>query len=269
MRFEFPDGKRKALTFSYDDGQIFDRKLVEIFNKYGMKATFHLNSGTLSEDRGHEAFVTREEVAQLYKGHEVAVHGVWHKSLPSLSKHRMILELEDDRKALEALTGTMVQGMSYAFGSYNGDVIEVAKSLGIKYSRTVNSTGGFFPPADFMAWNPTCHHDGDLMGLAERFLKLPHYEELPVFYVWGHSFEFGRKNDYSVMEQFAGKLAGKEDIWYATNIEICEYIEATRRQEFSADGLTMKNPTAMTVWVSTREGIMEVKPGQCKYLGER
>lgn len=269
MRFEFPNGKKRALTFSYDDGQIFDRRLVEIFNKYGMKATFHLNSGSLSEDRNHETFISKEEVAELYKGHEVAVHGVQHKSLPSLSKHQMIMELEDDRKALEALTGTMVQGMSYAFGSYNGDVIDVARSLGIKYSRTVNSTNAFYPPADFMAWNPSCHHDGDLMGLAERFENLPSWEELPVLYVWGHSFEFGYKNDFSVIEQFAEKLAGKDDIWYATNIEICEYIEATRKQEFSADGLTIKNPTAVTVYVSTKNGMVEVKPGECKYLGER
>ena len=98
MRFEFPKGKRKALTFSYDDGQIFDRKLVEIFNKYGMKATFHLNSGTLGVDRGFEAFVTKEEVAELYKGHEVSVHGVQHKGLTGLSKHQMIMELEDDKR---------------------------------------------------------------------------------------------------------------------------------------------------------------------------
>lgn len=269
MRFVFPEGKRKALTFSYDDGQIFDRKLVEIFNQYGLKATFHLNSGNLSEEPNHETFISRGEVAELYKGHEVAVHGVQHRNLPTLTRHQMVMELEDDRKALEALTGTMVQGMSYAFGSYTNEVIEVAKSVGIKYSRTVNGTNGFFPPADFMAWHPTCHHDGDLTGLAERFLNIPDYEELPVFYVWGHSFEFGGKNDYSVIEEFAKKVCGKDDIWYATNMEICEYIQAVRRQEFSADGLTMKYPTAISVWVSTKDGFVEVKPGESKYLGER
>ena len=268
MRFEFPNGKRKALTFSYDDGQIFDRKLVEIFNKYGMKATFHLNSGSLSESGKESIFVTREEVAELYKGHEVALHGVQHKALTILNKHQMIMELEEDRKTLEALSQTMVQGMSYAFGAYDGNVMEVARSLGIKYSRTVNNTNGFFPPADFMAWNPTCHHDGDLEGLAESFLNMEDWQELPVLYVWGHSYEFGNKNDYSAIEHFAEKLTGKDDIWYATNIEICEYIEATRKQEFSADGLTMKNPTAITVYVSTKNGLIEVKPGECKYLGE-
>ena len=37
-------GYRKALTFSYDDGIEQDRKLVDIFNHYGMKATFNLNT---------------------------------------------------------------------------------------------------------------------------------------------------------------------------------------------------------------------------------
>ena len=43
----YPDGKKRALTFSYDDGSANDRRLVEIFNKFGMKGTFHLNSGHL------------------------------------------------------------------------------------------------------------------------------------------------------------------------------------------------------------------------------
>ena len=37
----FKDGKRYALTFSYDDGCAQDRRLVELFNKYGMKCTFN------------------------------------------------------------------------------------------------------------------------------------------------------------------------------------------------------------------------------------
>ena len=42
------NGKLKAVTFSYDDGVMMDKRLVEIFNRYGMKATFNLNSGLLS-----------------------------------------------------------------------------------------------------------------------------------------------------------------------------------------------------------------------------
>ena len=44
------DGKYKAITFSFDDGNQDDVRLVGILNKYGLKGTFNLNSGKLSED---------------------------------------------------------------------------------------------------------------------------------------------------------------------------------------------------------------------------
>ena len=39
------NGKKKAVTFSYDDGVEQDRRLIALFNKYGMKATFNQKSG--------------------------------------------------------------------------------------------------------------------------------------------------------------------------------------------------------------------------------
>ena len=271
MRFVYPEGKNKALTFSYDDGQIYDRKLVEIMNRHGMRGTFHLNSGKLAPDRDHAIFVAADEVAELYAGHEVAAHGVRHRSLPALTGSQIANEILEDRQALEKLTGGMVQGLSYAFGNYSEDVIGALKMLGIKYSRTVHSTEGFSVPTDFMAWHPTCHHNGKLMELGQRFLDGPAYVELPLMYVWGHSFEFDRNGDWNVIEEFAALMEGKEDIWYATNGEICEYILAVRSQEFSGDGLTIKNPTAIDVWMRKDGGqeLMKVAPGQCLYMGER
>ena len=46
----FPYGKCKALTLSYDDGNINDIRLSSIFRKYGLKATFNLNSGLSDND---------------------------------------------------------------------------------------------------------------------------------------------------------------------------------------------------------------------------
>ena len=43
----FPGGKFKVLTFSYDDGKIEDRRLVKLFNKFNLKATFNLNTGII------------------------------------------------------------------------------------------------------------------------------------------------------------------------------------------------------------------------------
>ena len=47
MYMLFPDAKRKALTFSYDDGVEQDIRLMEIFNKHGLKGTFNLNGEPL------------------------------------------------------------------------------------------------------------------------------------------------------------------------------------------------------------------------------
>lgn len=264
MNYLYPQGKTKALTFSYDDGQVFDRRLVEIFNKYGVKATFHLNSGTL----GGGIFISPDEVKTLFEGHEVSCHGVEHKNLPSIPRPLVMAELAEDRKALEKLSGGLVQGMSYAFGNYNAEIKEIAKSAGIKYSRTVNDMFGFFPPADFLEWHPTCHHDKRLMELGQNFLNMPPFIELGLMYVWGHSFEFDRNNNWEHIEEFVKMMSGKDDIWYATNLEICDYINATRSQEFSADGTTIHNPTAITIWLRTGEGVVELKPGETKYIGK-
>ena len=268
MRFVYPNGLAKALTFSYDDGQIFDRRLAELFRKYGLKATFHLNSGTLNRGTEETAFVRVDELDKVYEGHEIACHGVQHRTPSLISKQQLLIEIHDDRKNLEQMTGKLVQGMSYAFGVYDDEVMQVAKNCGIKYSRTVNATHGFNAPDNFLAWHPTCHHDDNLLALGDTFLNVPDYIELPLMYVWGHSFEFGRSGDWSVIEQFCEKMSGKADTWYATNMEIYQYITAIRNMELSADGLTMYNPSVVSVWMKTANGLVEVKPGETKYIGE-
>ena len=47
----FPGGKHKVLTMSYDDGRLEDRRLVELFNCYGIRGTFNLNGGLPRPER--------------------------------------------------------------------------------------------------------------------------------------------------------------------------------------------------------------------------
>ena len=117
MKFElfYPQWKDRAVTFSYDDGQIFDRRLVDIFNKYNLKATFHLNSGTLDT----EGFIKTQELKSLYQGHEIACHGVAHEYPTHLSQERLVQEFYQDRCSLERETGRIIRGCSYAFGEYD------------------------------------------------------------------------------------------------------------------------------------------------------
>ena len=52
----WPEGKERALTLSYDDGVQQDRRLVALLRKYGVKATFNLNSGRLGRTERSRIF---------------------------------------------------------------------------------------------------------------------------------------------------------------------------------------------------------------------
>ncbi len=259
----FPGGRTKALTLSYDDGVVDDRRLVEIFNQHGLRGTFHLNSGMLGDDTK----LAPKEIATLFAGHEVSAHAVTHPFLEQLPPAAVIHELTEDRRRLEELCGYPVRGMSYPFGTYSREIIALLPSIGIKYARTVNKTGQFNLPDDFLAWHPTLHHKHELLETAQRFIDLPQWNaRLQVFYVWGHSYEFRNDKNWELMEQFGAKIGRRDDIWYATNIEIVDYVQALRRVEFSADFGTALNPTAAELWIKAGKTPARLAPGSLTNL---
>lgn len=277
----FPGGLEKCFTLSYDDGITQDIRLVEIFNKYKLKCTFNLNSGCFSRKDPANGFkkpvthykIDADMVKDLYKGHEVAVHTVTHPHLEYMSKEAVTYEIMEDRRALEALVGYPVRGMAFPFGTYSDDVCSVMKECGIRYSRTVEATKTFSLPADFLKWHPTAHFGDDNMEeLLNKFLKEgPSYDHmgyLKVFYLWGHSYELDGNDTWDKMEEFCKAIAGKNDIWYATNIEIVDYVDAINNLIYSADNSMVENKSALTVWLYVDGQIIEIKPGEVKVLSE-
>jgi len=254
----FPGGKYRALTLSFDDGGSDDRKLVEILNRYGLRAAFHLNSYSLDLD----GYVTRKEVSSLYKGHEVSAHSVSHPFLQHLPPTMVIDEMMKNRQELEQLCGYPVRGMSYPFATWNQEVLNLLPSLGFRYSRTGTNTKNFEIPQDFITWNPTMHHNDGIVEKAQEFLDLHRWRaQLGVFYVWGHGFEFPRDKNWDLLEKFGEKIGGHDDIWYATSIEIADYYAALKRIEFSADFMTALNPTAAELWIAAGQKSVKLPPG--------
>jgi len=254
----YPDGKKKALTMSYDDGQIYDRRLIEIFNKYGIKGTFHLNSGKFDS----EPYLNSNEISDLFEGHEISAHSLNHPSLTMIPNETLVDEIIVDRKQLEDLANYIVRGMSYPFGDYNKNLIETLPLLGIEYSRTVNSHGNFNLPENFLAWDPTCHHDQNLIEKYKEFKNLSEWKQMPLFYVWGHSFEFDRNDNWDLIEEFCKMIADDDLIWYASNIEILDYIKALRNLKFSINRDILFNPSATTVWIGVEGQAVKIEPGQ-------
>lgn len=218
---------KKAVTFSYDDGITQDKKLVEILNYYGMKCTFNLNTGIQTEESRFEiegvpiCRMSQEGLAELYKGHEIAVHGLTHAAPEKMSKEELEQEFLTDARNIERIYGKYPVGMAYAYGCYDTTTVEYLKNIGIRYGRTVGSTHSFALPKNPMLLEATCHHnDEKLFELAERFLQEEADEENPLlFYIWGHSYEFDVNRNWDRIERLCEMLAGKEDVFFGTNAE--------------------------------------------------
>lgn len=264
----YPEGRNKAFTLSYDDGWDCDRPLVEMMRSRGVKGTFHLNSGRIpDEPQPYEENpwrrLTWKECLELYGDDmEIAVHGAMHPRWTELSTYDAMLDILDDRRALERATGRIIRGASYPFGKYNDEVVELLRLADIQYCRAVQTTGDLKLKADvdWLRFEGTCRHkDPELMTYAEKFCAAPHNYTLLLFYVWGHSYEFVRHNNLHVMEQLLDKVSGREDVWYATNIEIVEYLKTAGRLVYNMDETIVRNPTDLDVWLRITPGDTLVK----------
>ena len=227
---------RKIVTFSYDDGVTQDIRLIELFNRYGLKGTFNLNSellgkpGELRYDIGRVDHnkVSPADVKTIYAGHEVAVHTLTHPLLPAMEDDAEIVrQVEQDRLNLSELVGYEVFGMAYPGGGKNFDdrcADLIRANTGVKYARTSVSTCAFEPTqGDLIRFHPTCHHRcGDLAALADRFLNSEE-EGLQLFYIWGHSYEFDLWGSWEECEDFCRLISNRSDVLYATNLEAFRY----------------------------------------------
>ena len=266
---QFPGGKHKVLTLSYDDGKVPDRKLVSILNEHGIKYTFNVNSGLekLSFKESYEERIPMSEYARLYAGHEIATHTVTHPTIARSPKEQMVLQFIEDRRALEELLKVPVRGNAYPNGSFSDEVVEAARASGIAYARTIKATKGYDLPTDYLRWNPTCHHsDPDFEKIYTDFLDLHKTQYLYLLYVWGHSYEFERDGNWEIIEKFAKKVGGKDDIWYATNIEIVDYLEAANRVQVAVDGSFAYNPNACSIFFQVENDTVELLPGRITEL---
>jgi len=223
---KWTDRYRKAVTFSYDDGVLQDLRLVEILNRYGLKATFNVNAGlgrkdgTFTYDRYSVSRFDLSELKPIYFGHEVAMHTYSHPPLTGLSPSRIGSEIEQDRDAIEAVFGVRPVGLAYPFGDHDDAVVAVLKELGVAYARTVATDHSFRPQTDLLRFRPTAHHnDPALFDLIRVFLDEPAIEPR-ILYIWGHSYEFDGDGNWDRFEAICRLLSGHDDVFAGTNAEV-------------------------------------------------
>lgn len=274
MFMRFPEGKAKAVTLSYDDNKIDNIRFADTITKYGIKCTFNLHAD------GTSAQLNQSDVEEhiIKNGHEIAVHGLNHGAPGQIRPIEGIKDVLNSRLALESRYGMIVRGMAYPDsgitkmipGNNYESIRKYLIDLGIVYSRTLGSDNDYFElPTDWYNWKPTAHHKNkNVLEYIDKFNRIDvnnlyssaRYPRL--FYLWGHPFEFSIDDNWDLLDTICEKLAGKEDVWYATNIEIYNYVEAYKSLVFSADGRTVYNPTLYDIWFVVDKQQYCVKSGE-------
>ena len=222
----------KIITFSYDDGVRQDKRLVEILNKYGLKATFNINSELLGtknklniidykgEKICHDK-LTVGEAREVYSGHEVAVHTLTHPQLTYLPNEEILRQVEKDRENLKEIFGYEIIGMAYPCAGYqNSDRVEqvIRESTGVKYARTISNSFSVAPQQNLIRYQPTTFH----LDFANNYHMVDEFfasDKGGVFYVWGHSYEFDINDTWAEFEKFCEYISNREGVIYATNAD--------------------------------------------------
>lgn len=235
----YPDGNKKAVIFSFDDGLVQDRRLVSLLNKYKVRGTFHLSSGLFSQtapwlkeylpETGH--YLHGDDVSILYQRHEIGGHSVSHPALPDLPQKEIEYQVVSDKNRLSKLAEYDVVSFAYPLGQYDDNVIKAVKLSGFTNARTVNSTHKFKLPSNLFEWDPTAHHS-EAYSLAKQFVTVES-NELSLFVIWGHSWEFDQNitsNSWEYFESILKILSYENNIWFTTSGEFANFYNSNLKK---------------------------------------
>lgn len=273
----WPGGRVKCCTLSFDDGTVEDERIAAMLRARGLRATFNLNPGLFGArdhlDQGawsveHEK-IPRERIAEVYAGFEVAVHGYSHARLGSVPTSMGAYEIVGAKAELEEIVRAPVRGMAWPVSFSDGDVFdcrEAARICGIAYARTTRRTFSCKGlPRDFLAWDAACSYvQPELDEVVEEFLgpvDPTAYREPYLLYVWGHGYEATGRRAWDVLEAFMDRVSGRDDVWYATNIEVYDYVQAQRSLVYSATGDYLFNPSRLDVWLMVDHQPLRIPAG--------
>lgn len=257
----YPDFKSKAVTFSYDDGVIQDREVVAILNQHHLRGTFNLiygKSGAGKTRNGIDcSHLDLTANLGLYEGHEVANHTFSHPHLEGLPYEVQFSEYEKNKTRLERLFCVSVYGSAYPFGTYDATTLQVLSDLKIHYARATQSTYAFHRPYSFLLWQPTIHHNDPLLkATLNRFFASE--DELALFYLWGHGYEFALSDNFALLDHFCGDIDLHPEIYNSTNEGLYVYLSAAEMLYYR-DGAFV-NPSKLPVYLRVKDEKILVPP---------
>ena len=262
----YPNGKLRAFNVSYDDGVLQDVEFVRLLNKYGIKGTFNLNSGLMQQEFAwmHECGMVVKRLSVdgakgVYDGHEIASHTLTHPNMHGMNAEQILREMSQDKDNLENIFGVKISGFAVPFSYYSELIAECAKIVGFEYGRTSDMSGGYSPSEDVYFWKPGRFHlSSELESYVDVFLETD--EELAVCQIVGHSYDFDAERNWDRIEVLLKNVAEKEDVWFATHLEIVRYLKAMKKADITE--AFIENKSNMELWFNMNGMTFSVLPGE-------
>lgn len=193
----------KYFVFSIDDGTIYDEQVISLFNKYGIRGTFNLNSGLddfvwYLEELPIRRFIL-EEKKELYSNHEVASHSLTHPYLDMCIDEIVKKEINEDIDNLERIFKRKIVSFATPFDTCSEREVNLIKSnSSLSNIRLSEIDESFSFPKD-------PYHIKITALDIDRALELIHdfrsRKEDGLFIYAGHSYDFYVNNSFSKLEE--------------------------------------------------------------------
>ena len=217
----------KYFIFSIDDGTVFDKEVLDIFKKYKIKATFHVNSGLFPFICFTQGFPTDrfdlDIKKYLYEGHEIASHSLTHPHLTMCPGEVIAKEVGEDVLNLEKIFNTTIKTFAFPFSDWDERCIEIIKHIhNLKVIRLSDVDTSFKFPKDLYHVKITSMEIYEALVLADEFIK---DEEAELFVFVSHGYDFYMNHSYRQLELLCEKITKQKDIEIITMSQLTDILQ--------------------------------------------
>lgn len=219
----------QVITFSWDDGHPLDLQVADLLSKYGFKATFYVPNS----NREGFPVLNDAQLRCISSSFEIGSHTDTHCYLNSGGSLLAKNEVVNGKDKLENRLGHATQGFCYPGGKYNKLHIELLKSVGVSYARTVKNfcsdmkfnayemptTVQFYPHSKTtylknyikgIDFKNRINAFSSLIGAAslnEKIFSFAKLSKPSVLHIWGHSWELERFGGLKILEELLIQLS--------------------------------------------------------------
>ena len=217
----------KYFIFSIDDGTVFDKDVLDIFKKYGIKATFNVNSGLFPFIWFNQGIpIERFDLnikKYLYEGHEIASHSLTHPHLTECPGEVIAKEVGEDVLNLDKIFGTTIKTFAFPFSDWDERCINIIKHIhNLKVIRLSDIDTSFRFPKDLY------HVKITSMEIYDALVKFDDFiidKEAQLFVFVSHGYDFYMTHSYKQLELLCQKVKKEKDIEIITMSELTKIIK--------------------------------------------